>query len=85
LLRQVADIIEKQNLSSSETRELVKELEKKKDKTATNKHNTAHTYLRKKLSKKIPSIEDAEEREQIRNSLLELKELVDKLLDTLSY
>lgn len=29
LLRQVADIIEKQNLSSSETRELVKELEKK--------------------------------------------------------
>jgi len=30
LLRQVADIIEKQNLSSSETRELVKELEKKK-------------------------------------------------------
>jgi len=37
LLRQVADIIEKQNLSSSETRE-----------TATNKHNTAHTYLRKK-------------------------------------
>lgn len=85
LLRQVADIIEKQNLSSSETRELVKELEKKKDKLPqTNIIQPILTSV-KKLSKKIPSIEDAEEREQIRNSLLELKELVDKLLDTLSY
>jgi len=85
LLRQVADIIEKQNLSSSETRELIKELEKKKDKLPqTNIIQPILTSV-KKLSKKIPSIEDAEEREQIRNSLLELKELVDKLLDTLSY
>ena len=85
LLRQVADIIEKQNLSSSETRELVKELEKKKDKLPqTNIIQPILTSV-KKLSKKIPSIEDAEEREQIRNSLLELKELVDKLLDTLPY
>jgi len=77
--------MEKQNLSSSETRELVKELEKKKDKLPqTNIIQPILTSV-KKLSKKIPSIEDAEEREQIRNSLLELKELVDKLLDTLSY
>lgn len=84
LLRQVAEIIEKQNLSSSETRELVKELEKKKGKQPQTSIMQPILTSVQKLSRKIPSIEDAEEREKIRNSLLELKELVDRLLDTLS-
>jgi len=83
LLRQVADTIEQQNLSSSETRELVKELEKKKGKQPQTTMIQPILNSVKKLSKKIPSIEDAEEKEQIRNSLLELKNLIDTLLEEL--
>lgn len=83
VLRQVANAIEQQNLSSSETRELVKELEKKKGKQPQTTMIQPILNSVKKLSKKIPSIEDAEEKEQIRNSLLELKNLVDTLLEEL--
>jgi len=83
VLRQVANAIEQQNLSSSETRELVKELEKKKGKQPQTTMIQPILNSVKKLSKKIPSIEDAEEKEQIRNSLIELKNLVDTLLEEL--
>lgn len=83
VLRQVANAIEQQNLSSSETRELVKELEKKKGKQPQTTMIQPILNSVKKLSKKIPSIEDAEEKEQIRNSLLELRNLVDTLLEEL--
>lgn len=83
VLRQVANAIEQQNLSSSETRELVKELEKKKGKQPQTTMIQPILNSVKKLSKKISSIEDAEEKEQIRNSLLELRNLVDTLLEEL--